>query len=318
MGAPAVENAVNAHKADLSYSYIDGQGGAMTEAQATEFVELIASQPGLLSLANIIIMKAQKQHIPAAGFVGRVSYPDRPGQPTTEAERSRLTISDAVLDAKDFRAATFLDYKVQNNNIMRWGLAGFVQRDLARAVGLDVEDNALNGDTASLDEALALFNGLIKQVASPIDMSATPVPMTDYVFYVMRQALPKQFLRDIPNLVYLVSPHADGAYQMYCKNNPNALGTENKYQSPDMMGKMTFMGSPIVPIPGMPDDVAILTHKSNLNVGFWVQMFLESDHDPDAGVDKFILRYSCDAKYTFAAGAVCFKGIEIGIFPSLG
>ena len=315
MSAPGTDAAVNATKTDLDYTYLAAQNGQLPEAQAREFIQAIADQEGITKVANVIGMEAPVQHIPWAGFTGRISFPDRPGIAATEAERSRMAISEAVLRSKDLKATVFLDYKVQNENIMRWGLAGFVQMEMARQVGMDTEDSTLNGDTDSLDDSLALFDGLIKQVASPIDMTASPIPVTDYPLFLMRQSLPKQYLRDIPNLVYLCSPHFDGAYQMFCQSNPKSLGV--MYKSPDMMGQMAFMGSPIVPLAGMPDDTLILTHRSNINIGFWLRMFLETQRDIDAGVDKFVLRYSMDATYTFPAGAVCFQGVEVGIYPSL-
>jgi len=317
MSAPGIGRAVGAKAAgDLSVSDMNTNGGLMLEAQAREFVEEIKLAPTILSLVDVKVMAAQKERIEYAGFNGRISHPDVPGVESTEAQRSKLTTSKQTLDAQDFRAVVDLNYKVQNENIMRWGLAGFVQKEMARQVAIDIQDNVFNGDTESEDDDLAPFDGIIKQAlpANTIDYTSTPVVVNDWPFFLMWQTMPEDFLQDVDNLVYLCSPKTEAAYDMYLKITPNAMGT--RYESQNMIDRLQFKGAAIRRFAKCPDDTIILTHKWNIRVGFWVQMYLESQRFIDPGIDKFVMRYSCDVKYVHPSGAVVFQGLENSVYPS--
>ena len=72
-------------------------------------------------------------------------------------------LSDVELDAKLFKAEVRLSDEVLEDSIERGELRQTIMEMLADAIARDMEDVAINGDTASVDPFLATMDGILKQ-----------------------------------------------------------------------------------------------------------------------------------------------------------
>jgi hypothetical protein len=324
MPAPGIMDAPNMFKGDLDSTYLaggtDGRG-LLPPAVAKEFIQATALDSDFLSDVNqdYMSMTNPEEYVDVAGFSGRVSYADVPGVPTTESQRSALTISRATLTPKWFRAACFLNYRTQRENIMRMGLGEFVKMDLTRQVRVDQEENMLIGDTTSLVDGLELFDGLVKQAATrTLDHTGSPVEVSDTPFLSTYYAMPKPFRRDKPNLRFYVSENVEAVYWAWLTQNRAGTIRANFYENEAPGARIKLNGVAVKPLSMMPDDKILFTNRMNICPGFLLQMYLENFHDPDAGVDKYFYRYATDIKFAQSSGVVLYDGVSTGITETLG
>jgi hypothetical protein len=320
MSAPNILDAAIAAKGDLSTTYLEGGDagrGLLPPSAAREFIAATALQSDFITDMNLQVMLNPEHYLDIAGFSGRVSYKDVPGVATTEAQRSALTISREPLKAVWFRAASFLNYHVENENIQRMGLGAFVQADLARQVALDQDESMIIGDTDSADDGVDAFDGIIKQaLAYTIDSSASPADVSDDVFYSLFQGMPKRGKRDKANMVYACSVNVESAYAKWLRANTN-IATGSFYEGQDPGNRIKFDGIQVKPYNMWPDDTIMLVNKRNVCPGIFIKIFLEQFHDPDAGVDKYIMRYASDIAFAEPELVIAWTGLNLGVAASL-
>ena len=320
MTAPNIVDAARAVKGDLSTTYIEGGTdgrGLLPPTAAREFILATALQSDFLSDMNLQIMTSPEHFVDVAGFNGRVSFKDVPGVATTSDQRSALTISREPLNAVWFRAASFINYHVENENIMKMGLGAFVQADLSRQAALDLDESMIIGDTDSADDGVDAFDGIIKQAAAyTIDYSATPADVTDEIFYALFQSMPKRGRRDKKNMVFACSDSVEAAYAKWLRENRN-ISTASYYEGEDPGNRIKYDGIAVKPYNMWPDDSIMFVNKRNVCPGMFIKIFLEQDHDPDAGVDKYILRYASDIVFAEPELVRVWDGIDLGVAASL-
>ena len=139
----------------------------------------------------------------------------RPGQEGTAlgaVDRVKPDLSDVELDAKLFKAEVRLSDEVLEDSIERGELRQTIMEMLADAIARDMEDVAINGDTASVDPFLATMDGILKQATSnAVDAAGTPI--TKDLLRDMPKTLPSEYLRDKKAMRFLSSVDADLGYR---------------------------------------------------------------------------------------------------------
>jgi len=315
-----MEFAAAAAKGDLSTTYLEGGDagrGILPASVAEEFIQMFALESDFLQEMNLQTMRAPEHYLDVAGFNGRVARKDVPGVATTEDQRSSLTISREPLDAKWFRAASFLNYHVLAENIMGPRLGEFVQRDLTRQSSFDQDETMISGDTDSATDGLDRYDGVLKQALSyTIDSSGSPAAVQDQIFYDLFQSMPKRGRRNKKEMLYCCSDSVEAAYAQWLTSN-RGYTTASYYEHKDPGDRIKYQGIRVKPFAAWPDTHVMLVDRRNCCPGIFIGMFLERFRDIDAGVDKYILRWASDIAFAEPELVRVWYGINLGVSASL-
>lgn len=318
MSAPGIDNSRKLFKADLTSDYLSGGTygrGLLPEAVSDSFIVAMQAKSIFLQEANVQRMTSMKQDIDVAGFGSRVLFKDVAGVAPTDAQRSSLTISRNQLDAVWMRAATELNYHVQNENIMKLGIGAYVKSRLVDEVYLDIEETCWYGDTDSAVDGLDAFDGIIKKARARgrvIDSTDVPSTITDEPFLKAYLSLPKAWRarNNKPDLRFYCSDDVEAVYANWLTHNRN-LAQAVYYDNADPGDRIKLQGVFVKPMAMLANDVIICTNRMNICPGFFIEMFLEEKHDPAPGTDAYYLRLAMDVELAQDSGIAIFEGLDL-------
>src|SRR5262245_52696060 len=163
-----LDNRTLLEKADLALADLTAGGGILKPAQAQKFMRLLIKQSVLMQLATVVPMASPKQQISKIKFGSRILRPGQEGTALGVGDRSRPDLSEVELDAKLYKAEVRMSDEVLEDSIERGELRQTIMEMMADAIARDMEEVAINGDTASPDPFLATMNGLLKQAITNI------------------------------------------------------------------------------------------------------------------------------------------------------
>lgn len=288
-------------KADLALCDLTAGGGLLLPAQAAKFIRLAIKQSKLLPMTTVVPMRAQKQRVETIRFAGRIL---RAGQEATAlgvGDRSKPSLGRVELDAQLFKGEVRLDNETLEDNIEREELRNTIMTLMTEAVGRDLEEVVINGDTASTDPFLAQFDGLLKQATSHV-VNASAASITRTLLKNLVKALPIEFRRDKSKLAFLTSTNAEIAYRDQLADRATELG--DKMVSEDQ--PCYYSGIPLYDIPLFPETMGgvanrtnvLLLDPKNVNVGIWRNIRIETDKLVSEGVLVIVVTLRADVKYT--------------------
>lgn len=191
-------------KAAFNLAALSGgtNGGLQNATQFSNFVRMIMNQPTILNDARIMPLVNDRLIVDRIGFGSRILAPGVEG--TVSGTQVAPTTSKVVMATKEVIAETFLTYNMLENNIEHDQIQDTVMAMLAQKAAVDLEELILNGDTASGDAYLAMFDGLRKKaVTNVVDFAAAALDKT--AFFKAQKAMPQQYLRDKSALKYYAS-----------------------------------------------------------------------------------------------------------------
>ena len=313
MTAPSLRSA-GAMKSNLT---IGGAGGGeLVEGQSLEWIQMVVPKVQILQEADVITMYSQKERLERVGFLDDITYPDVPGVAATDEQVSNWNRTKTILDAQYFRANVFLDYKVAAESRARGNIGTMIRDMMLDAAQRGLQKILLLSDTTnvSLHERYKQLDGFLAQATNAVYTPDRPVAISDDVLLILRNALADEYIEDLLNMRYYMSRRMEAAYAGWLKANPTAALGNFVLQSTgqDVRNRMEFLGIPIQWLSYMPDDTILLTNRLNMKIGFFIKMYLETFHDIDAGVDKFVMRYAVDAKFAHPEGVALASNINIG------
>lgn len=293
-------------------------GGELLPEQGQEFINYLSSSKTIFGYADVQTMMREKQLVERAGFTTRISHVDTPGTASDPSKYADFTRALHELDAQWFKAISRIDYRTSKINIMGGGLGTFLRDEMTRQVGLDQSDNVINGNLLSSDEDLAAFDGLVVQAKANGNAYEEPgdaIDICDDVFFSLINMCPDGYDEDPENKIFLMSRKMEVGYARWLKANEK-VATGNFIDSSRGMNprdRIEFLGAPCRVEAKMPNDTIIYTHAKNIAIGVFVQLYLELDHQPDPGVDLYIMRYALDTKYKRPEGVTIYSNISNGI-----
>ena len=171
-----LDNRTILEKADLALADLTAGGGILKPAQAQKFMRLLIKQSVLMQQATVVPMASPKQQISKIKFGTRILRPGQEATALPAGQRAAPDLSQVELDAKLFKAEVRLSDEVLEDSIERGELRQTIMEMLADAIARDMEDVAINGDTASVDPFLATMDGILKQATSNVvDAAGTPI-----------------------------------------------------------------------------------------------------------------------------------------------
>ena len=299
-------------KADLALADLTAGGGILQPAQAQKFMRLLIKESVLMKMATVIPMASPKQQISKIKFGSRILRPGQEGTALGLADRTKPDLTQAELDAKLFKAEVRMSDEVLEDSIERGELRQTIMEMMADAIARDMEDVAINGDTASADPFLATLDGLLKQSTTNVVDAASTALSKDLLRDLLK-TLPSEYLRDKKALRFLSSVDADLGYRNTLADRATVAG--DRFLEDDT--PVLYSGVPVQSVPLWPETLGagsdqtavILCNPKNIHVGIWRQIRLESDRDISEGTLKIVATLRFDVKYAEEPGVA--KAINV-------
>lgn len=312
--AGVTDNRTILEKADLALSDLTTGGGLLQPAQAAKFMRILIKQSKLMGLSTVVPMRSPKQLIEKIRFAGRVLRAGQEATALPTGERSKPDLTKVELDAQLFKAEVRLNNEVLEDSIERAELRQTVMQILAEAISRDIEEVAVNGDTASADTFLAKFDGILKQATSNV-VDAGTVPLNKTVFRDMFKAMPSEFLRNKSQMTFMTSVDAEIDYRDAVADRATQLGDDLLAQA----AAITYSGVPIMDVQLFPEDLGvgsnttnvIFTDPKNINFGIWRNIRIETDKLVSEGVLLIVATLRMDVKYSEELAVV--KAINVAV-----
>lgn len=292
-------------KADLTVQNLRDEGGAVNREIWDQFFEIAILESVLMGLITVHPMERFEFEMPKIGFTGRVLRGAVEGQALTEAERARPALGRTVLQAFGYKGQIDIPYEAVEENVMGERFPTFLIGLLGKTTGRDMEDIAINSDTAlvpaTIDEAvLTLQDGFLKQITSHA-VDAGGVRLTRSVFETIFKTLPKEYRRRRDTMGLLTSGNAAVDYV----SSLAARATNRGDDAISMAEAGDWAKIAVIDIPLWPDEQGggqdetnvVLTELKNMWVGIQRDVRIESRRDITAGTFQVVITLRMGAKF---------------------
>jgi HK97 family phage major capsid protein len=294
---PSNQELIN--KADIALSDLASNGGMLLPEQADKFIRVLIEQPTILNMCRVVTMNSPQRKINKIGFGSRIMHAATSGTALADADRVKPDLSQISLNTKEVIAEIHLPYDVLEDNIEggnisvplqtpAGGLHDTITQLIAERAALDLEELILLGDTtlSATDAYLGLMDGFLKKCnAHMVDGGGTSVSKNQLKNAL--KAMPPKYLRDRGSLNFFSSVNNETELRdTYASRNTPFGDTTLQGFSPLML-----YGSPVQPVPLMPENKILLTNPMNLIFG--VQRKINIEYTKDIRARCFIIVLTC-------------------------
>lgn len=303
-------------------------GGYLRPEQAREFLRVAIESSVLLSEIRFVDSESPTFEVPRIALNNRVLRPGVEGQRLADADRVEPTTGKVELVTKLLRGEVPITDEVFEDNVERERLADTIMAMVAEAVGRDLEELAIKGDTdrtASEDSYLDTLDGIIKQlqVGLPNAQKINGASYSSYddLFRAMLTALPARYRRNTRQLrFYVPIRHMDG-YMAELRGRGTPLGDTAVIEGID--ARLGFAGVPVRGVPLMTgtssinnasidyDRFVILIDPLNIVGGYHRRIRVERYRDPREGVTSFVVTVRVDFKVADPQAAVLAYNVTL-------
>lgn len=306
-------------KAQLTLSDLTSGGGLLAPEQAKKFIRILIKRAVLLSMVTVETMKSHKKELNKIRFGSRVLRAGQPGVALGSTQRSKPDLGPKVeLDAKLIKGEVRLQNEVLEDSIEQGQLKNTVMQELSKALSRDLEELLIQGDTASADPYLALFNGILKAATSNVVAAGGAISKT--VFRNMLKAMPSEFLANKLDLRFMTSVDAEIDYRDSLSNRMTAEGDRALGSTGGPNAMVGYSGVPVVSVPLFPENLGvgsnetnvIFTDPKNIHLGLWRNITMETDKDITAGELIVVVTMRGDFKYEHEPAVVKATGVVVG------
>lgn len=313
MNRSVTENRSYLQKADLVLADLTS-GGLLEPAQAQKFMRILIEEAKLMPMTTVVPMRSPKQLIEKIRFAGQVLQPGQEATSLPLAQRSTPDLSKVELDAKLFKAEVRITDEVLEDNIERAELRTTIMQTMGEAVARDMEDVAINGDTASATPLLAVLDGILKQATSNI-VNAGTVPLNKTTFRDALKSMPNAFLRDKGRMAFLTSVDAEIDYRDSIADRQTILGDKFLEQE----AAIRWSGIPVQSLNKMPETAVgpnvlanmLFCDPKNIHWGIHRKIKIETDRLVREGVLLIVLSVRFDVKYAEETAVVRVNNIKV-------
>lgn len=300
------------------------KGGLMNPYQVQTFLEWIQDESPFLKLVRRETLAAPVREIDRTGIGHRIMHGRNEGQALTAGQRATAEFGKMEISTKKVMGQINLTYESLEDNIEKGNFRSRLMRMMSGQVSRDLEDWALNGDVLipasgaghalypTGDDLLCLQDGLIKRVYTqkPSGMpsqnltgghiiNAASASISLAHFFDLEDAVPSKYFRNA-GYVWLTSRGVDLSWREYLTARQTPLGDRfviNENQA-------VALGRPIITSPFLRGDVSaaaggvlspgtnsflLLLQPSNMTMGVWREILIETDKDIEAQVYKIVL-----------------------------
>lgn len=301
-------------KADLSVQNLINEGGYLVPEQAKEFMELLINESVLLGMVTTKPMQAPTYEISKMGFTGRVLHAAVESTALTADKRSKPALGKVQITTQEYMAEARIPYGVVEDNIANGTFQDVFMKFLAKAVSRDMEEFAIQSDTASADADLARQDGLIKQQTT-YTVNAGGVRLHKGILKQAIQTMPSQYLKSQNKLAFITGKNAAIDYADSRANRQTADGDKMLQAQPFAVAE--YAGYPIVPIPLWPETLGVGTNMTvvsfmdpkNFHVGIQRQVRVETDRDISAREFRIVATVRFGFKFAHEPATVIINNV---------
>lgn len=319
----------NLMKADLALSNLVSTGGVLVDEQANSFIRKLIKEPTLLRGVRTVEMLSPTRQINKILFDARILRAGVQGVALAEdagdtgVGRAKPVTEQILMDTFEVIAEVRLPYDVLEDNIerigslgtdgdggsgsaMAGGLRDTIVTLIAERAALDLEELAVNGDTASGDAYLALNEGYLETVKNNgniVDFGGAVIDKD--LFKAGMQTLPDQYHRGLSTMRHYVSVDNDVEYRDRLADRGTGLGDSfvQGTQAP------TPYGVPVERVQVMGDTVGLFTNPLNLIFGIQRSVMMEFDKSITQRVYIIVLTARVDFQVEESDAAVYYQNI---------
>jgi HK97 family phage major capsid protein len=303
-------------RTDLALSQLSSNGGLLDPMQANAFIDLIQEQPSLLRSVRMVRMNAPQMKINRLGFGTRIMKAAPQGSPPyaaddgtndrylLAADRSAPTTSQITLTTKEVMAEVHIPYEVLEDNIERGGFEEHIMRLIAERVAIDMEDWAINADTGSGDDFLALADGYLKQMTSHVVNNAS-AGITPDLFQAGMLAMPQKYLRNLSQLRQYITVADNINYRANVAKRATGYGDSALNNT----GELTAYGVTTESLALLPASTGFFTFPQNLIMGVQRNVMVETDKDIRARQIIIVVTMRVDVKIDLEDATVKYTNI---------
>jgi len=234
--------------------------GLLTAEQSNQFIDYMWDATVLGQQVRSIRMRSTEVEIDRIGVGQRLLRGAT--EATDTGENQGVFFSKISLTTKKLRLDWELSTETLEDNIEGEALEDHIARLMATQAGNDLEDLAINGDTASADPLLKVFNGWRKQAVSGDERNDGAAHVVDHGGAPLNRAAANKALKAMPRLYmqkrnqlkfftgsnliqdYLFSLTEDGLHPEY-GNTGNVVRTEG----PAGFTSNSMFGVPVQEVP---------------------------------------------------------------------
>lgn len=262
-------------KADLAVSQMIADGGYLNPEQSDTFYRKLIDEPTLISRVRTVQMRSPKMNIDSIGFGSRIlRAAPTSGIALPADQRVRPAFGQIQLDTEEVIAEVRIPYDALEDSIERGNLENTIMQLMTSRVALDLEELLINGNTASADPYLALFDGAVALAGHTVDGAAlTAINKT--LFKQALQEMPTQYLRNLATMNFMMSWHNAIEYRDALAERATGMGDDFYLNRPSVFA----FGTPVVPAALMPNNVVLLSYPQNFILGVQRNVMIETDKD---------------------------------------
>lgn len=284
-------------RADMALSTFSGggKGGLLQPTQANTFIDYIYDEPTLLQQFRRITMPGPQYRINRMGFDGRITrgatqdrnytnggvapyHDDSPdGRELIASERAAPSTAMIELTSKELISEVRIPYEVLEDNIEQANFEDHLLREIAGQVSRDMEELALQGDTAiarATDNLLYVLDGVFKQATvHTVDNASAGIQPA--VFKSGMLTLPQKYHRRFSELKHFITVADEIKYRDLVAQRATGYGDSM------LTGAMAVnaFGVPVEKAPLMPATKGIFTFPQNLIFGVQREIRVETDRN---------------------------------------
>lgn len=294
--ATVQDNRTFIQKADLALADLTSNG-ILLPAQAQKFMRILIEEAKLMPLTTVVPMRSPKQQIDKIRFGSRILRAGQEATALPAGDRSKPDLGTQVeLDAKLFKAEVRLTDETLEDNIERGELRTTIMQLMAERIAVDMEEVAVQGDTASADTFLAQFNGVLKQATSNV-VNAGSVAINKTIWRDMLKQMPKEALRDKGRMKFLTSVDVEIDWRDAIADRATILGDAALTKG----APVDYSGVQILDIHQFPETGgvanALLLDPKNIQWGIWRQIKVETDRLVSEGVLLIVVALRMDVRF---------------------
>lgn len=305
-------------KAELALADIAGNNGILQTAQAQRFIRLLVKESKVMGMATVTPLRAPKQLINKTRFTSRVLRRGQEGTALADADRSKPAFSFVEHDAQLFKAEVRITDEILEDNIEGDQLRQTVMSTLAERIATDMDEVIVQGDTASTDDFLAAFDGILALATSNV-VNAGVQTLNKGILRDMLKTMPSEWLRNKGAMRFLTSVDAEIDYRDSLSDRMTMLGDQALAAIGSESAVVGYSGVPVIDIPLFPENLGVgsnctsvlLTDPKNIDVGVWRKVKIETDKDISAGVLVVVATMRFDVVYQEELAVVKATNVQV-------
>lgn len=308
------ENRTILEKAQLAITDLTTNGGYLEDAQSSKLIQVLIKQSRLMRDAAVRPMANPKELIETIRFGSRVLRPGNEGTALPEADRVKPDLAKVELDAQLFRAEAPVTDEVFEDNIERGQLRQTLMAILAEAIGRDMEEVLVQGDTGSSDTFLKVLDGVLKQASSNV-VDAASATLSKTILRDAWKTMPQEFRRMKDRMRYYTSPNAQADYADTIADRATPAGDAALQDDVNIR----YSGLPVASVSLFPEETSgsdiltqvLLTDPQNIRVGVHRKIRVEVDRDIRAGLVFLVASLRFDVKYVEETAVVKVTNVKV-------